>query len=555
MGAIAANVVALLLTSIANTAANRRLTFGVRGRDGAARHQFQGLIIFGLGLALTTGALALLGHLAPPRAGPSSWPSSSPPTPPPPCCASSSSAPGSSARAPHRLGDPSDPGEPGMTATLSASAPDPAAPTPVPTAAAPLRPRWELPSLAVLLLGTAAFYLWNLSASGWANTFYAAAVQAGTQNWTAFFFGSLDSANAITVDKPPASLWVMALSGRIFGFSSWSMLAPQALMAVGAVALLWATVRRVAGPAAEPDPPRQKLLSQADLDARKKAYLAKLSDGYDAAMKNAEAYELVEEPLGPAFFGSTPTGIGDELATRVINGLTSLLSDFHLHPKLKGCIDKRREAFMAVRWIGRWAKRSRLGAWYSKAPGPAQRSGRWTRHVQPASPRILRRREWQAFVPMKHLDPEPGDFGVRDSSLSEFAVMGFEFGFSLAEPNTLVIWEAQFGDFVNGAQIIIDQFLSSAETKWGQPCGLVLLLPHGFEGQGPEHSSARIERFLQLCAENNMQVGNCTTPAQYFHVLRRQMRGGPEGKPIRKPLVLFTPKSLLRNANAVSTMD
>ncbi len=137
-----------------------------------------------------------------------------------------------------------------MTATLSASAPDPAAPTPVPTAAAPLRPRWELPSLAVLLVGTAVIYLWNLSASGWANTFYAAAVQAGTQNWTAFFFGSLDSANAITVDKPPASLWVMALSGRIFGFSSWSMLAPQALMAVGAVALLWATVRRVAGPAA-----------------------------------------------------------------------------------------------------------------------------------------------------------------------------------------------------------------------------------------------------------------------------------------------------------------
>ena len=137
-----------------------------------------------------------------------------------------------------------------MTATLSASASDPAAPTPVPTAAAPLRPRWELPSLAVLLIGTAAFYLWNLSASVWANSFYAAAVQAGTQNWTAFFFGSLDSANAITVDKPPASLWVMALSGRIFGFSSWSMLAPQALMAVGAVALLWATVRRVAGPAA-----------------------------------------------------------------------------------------------------------------------------------------------------------------------------------------------------------------------------------------------------------------------------------------------------------------
>jgi 4-amino-4-deoxy-L-arabinose transferase-like glycosyltransferase len=133
-----------------------------------------------------------------------------------------------------------------MTATLRT----PGAPPPVPTAARPLRPRWELPALAMLLVGTGGLYLWNLAASGWANSFYAAAVQAGTQSWTAFLFGSLDSANAITVDKPPASLWVMALSGRIFGFSSWSMLAPQALMAVGAVALLWATVRRVAGPGA-----------------------------------------------------------------------------------------------------------------------------------------------------------------------------------------------------------------------------------------------------------------------------------------------------------------
>ena len=153
------------------------------------------------------------------------------------------------------------------------------------------------------------------------------------------------------------------------------------------------------------------------------------------------------------------------------------------------------------------------------------------------------------YIPMESLDTE-AKFSIYNSLLSEYGVLGFEYGYAMANPNALSLWEAQFGDFFNGAQIIVDQYIASAETKWQRGNGLVMLLPHGYEGQGPEHSSARVERFLELCADNNIQVANCTTPANFFHIIRRQML-----RDFRKPLIIFTPKSLLRSPKCVSPLE
>jgi 2-oxoglutarate dehydrogenase complex dehydrogenase (E1) component-like enzyme len=242
---------------------------------------------------------------------------------------------------------------------------------------------------------------------------------------------------------------------------------------------------------------------------------------------------------------------------RVVRGITTFPADFHLHPKLRGFVERRREAVeknLPIDWaLGEALAFGSMALQGTRVRLSGEDSGRGTftqRHLA-----FYDSENSSRYIPMQHIAPDQARFDVYDSSLSEFAVLGFEFGYTVGDPLALVLWEAQFGDFANGGQIIIDQFIACSESKWGQPSGLVLLLPHGYEGQGPEHSSARIERFLTLCAEDNMQVVNCTTPAQYFHVLRRQMYGGEDRRGVRKPLVIFTPKSLLRHPKAVSHLD
>ncbi len=231
--------------------------------------------------------------------------------------------------------------------------------------------------------------------------------------------------------------------------------------------------------------------------------------------------------------------------------LTTIPETINIHRTLKRVMDGRREMIESGRDID-WSTAESLAFASLLDEGfPVRLSGqdsvRGTFSQRHSG--IIDQVTEERYVPLNALREGQAPFEVIDSALSEEAVLGFEYGYSLADPNTLVLWEAQFGDFVNGAQVVIDQFISSGERKWLRMSGLTMLLPHGYEGQGPEHSSARLERFLQACAEDNMQVANCTTPANYFHILRRQMT-----RPFRKPLVLMTPKSLLRHKKAVSTL-
>jgi 2-oxoglutarate dehydrogenase E1 component len=246
------------------------------------------------------------------------------------------------------------------------------------------------------------------------------------------------------------------------------------------------------------------------------------------------------------------TGVEGQRLREIGRGLVTVPVGFRLNPKIARQLEAKRAAIEAGEGID-WATAEALAIGSLCTEGThvrmsGQDSGRGTfshRHAV-----LVDQETEEHYIPIDHVSPEQAPFEIIDSPLSEAAVVGFEYGYSLADPSTLVLWEAQFGDFANGAQVIIDQFLSSGEAKWLRMSGLVLLLPHGYEGQGPEHSSARIERYLQLCAEDNIQVCNLTSAANYFHALRRQVR-----RNFRKPLVIFTPKSLLRAREVTSRLD
>ena len=301
----------------------------------------------------------------------------------------------------------------------------------------------------------------------------------------------------------------------------------------------------------------QGTMTEAEVDEMKARYRAHL----DTEMAAADGYK----PNKADWFDGRWTGLGtiDDKATRAATGvavdvlkevgrrLTTLPIDFNAHKTVLRLIERRREMVEQGEGID-WAMGEHLA--YGtllrehmavRLSGQDVERGTFSqRHAV-----LIDQTSERRYTPLKYVSPDQGRFEVINSMLSEEAVLGFEYGYSLAEPMTLTLWEAQFGDFANGAQVIFDQFLSSGERKWLRMSGLVCLLPHGYEGQGPEHSSARLERYLQMSAEDNWQVANCTTPANYFHILRRQLM-----RKMRKPLILMTPKSLLRHKRVTSKL-
>lgn len=301
------------------------------------------------------------------------------------------------------------------------------------------------------------------------------------------------------------------------------------------------------------------LVTQAEVDAMKAEWRAHL----EAEFESGQSYKPNKADwLDGAWTGLRTADQQDELRRgktavpvktlkEIGRKLTEVPRDFEVHRTIGRFLDNRRQAIESGEGID-WATAEALAFGSILLDGnPIRLSGQDSERgtFSQRHSVLYDQRDENRYIPLNNLSAAQANYEVINSMLSEEAVLGFEYGYSLADPKALTLWEAQFGDFANGAQVVFDQFISSGERKWLRMSGLVCLLPHGYEGQGPEHSSARLERFLQLCAEDNMQVANVTTPANYFHILRRQLK-----RDFRKPLILMTPKSLLRHKRAVSTL-
>lgn len=305
----------------------------------------------------------------------------------------------------------------------------------------------------------------------------------------------------------------------------------------------------------------QGILSENEPEDLVKSYRQLMEDGKRTVEPVLTDYKNKYATDWSAFLGAKWTDQADTALpmselTRIGEKLTTVPEGFTVHPLVNRMLNDRRAMARGEAQVD-WGMGEHLAFATLVNNGYAiritgQDSGRGTFTHRHAVLHDQKRERWNdgTYIPLQNVSEGQATFTVIDSVLSEEAVLAFEYGYASAEPNILTIWEAQFGDFANGAQVVIDQFITSGEAKWGRHCGLTLMLPHGYEGQGPEHSSARIERFLQLCADNNIQVVQPTNGAQIFHVLRRQMI-----RPFRKPLVIMTPKSLLRNKDATSPLS
>jgi len=297
---------------------------------------------------------------------------------------------------------------------------------------------------------------------------------------------------------------------------------------------------------------------------------AQADDLVDVCRERLEHGESLSSPALSDFkatygtdWGRFKHGTGSEVSTAISatrldflgERITTLQHEIELHSRVQKVLDDRRRmraGELPVDWgyAENLAYASLLDAGFNvRVSGQDSARGTFFHRHAVWHDQKRERRQSGVYVPLEHIHDRQGDFTIIDSLLSEEAVLAFEYGYATADPDTLVVWEAQFGDFANGAQVVIDQFITSGEAKWGRLCGLVLMLPHGLEGQGPEHSSARLERYLQLCAQDNIQVCVPTLPAQMFHLLRRQLV-----RLARKPLVIMSPKSLLRRPDSTSSL-